>query len=248
MTTPPPFEVPKTWQTAMSMVSVNAGLFPREILTQYHQQQPTQKLSCPGFTELDMTASKRATDRGIKAVTIRYTDNDPGKIHLMVIFVNEIDATTKRNIVRLITNTSIRHVLEVEPGANCPLWLRVQSDVTHASSPYQVIPCCENWIEDLDLKRPISNEEKLIPAVLERLLQEVKRRDLWLAAKDRDLQDRDDELARLRETVYADKVLAVPAAEHAPQHPAFGIEMMTEQRRFLGVTVISILIALYALK
>lgn len=248
MSSPPPFEVPKVWQTAMSMVSVNAGLFPQEVLTQYHRQQPIQKLQRPGYTELDMTASKRANNRGIKAVTIRYTDNDPGNIYLMVIFVDEIDPNTKRNIVRLITNTSIRHVLEVDPGANCPLWLRVHSDVTHASSPYQIIPCCEHWIEDLDLQHPISNEEKQVPAVVERLMQEVKRKDLLLAAKDREVQDREDELARLRNHARFDEAMDVPAPEHVPQQPASEIEAMVQQYWLIGVTVVAMLIALFALK
>ncbi|KAJ4424654.1 hypothetical protein N0V82_000582 [Gnomoniopsis sp. IMI 355080] len=248
MTTPAPFEVPKVWQTAMSMVSVNAGLFPQEVLTQYHRQQPIQMLQRPGYTELDMTASKRATNRGIKAVTIRYIDNDPGNIYLMVIFVDEIDPHTKRNIVRLITNTSIRHVLEVEPGANCPLWLRIHSDPTHASSPYQIIPCCEQWIEDLDLKRPLSNEEKQVPAVVERLLQEVKRQDLLLAAKEREVQDRDDELARLSDHTHFDEVLAVPAAVHTPQQPAVDLETIFQQYWLVGVAIVTILMAFLVFK
>lgn len=232
----------------MSMVSVNAGLFPQEVLTQYHRQQPIQKLQRPGYTELDMTASKRATNRGIKAVIIRYTDDDPGNIYLMVIFVDEIDPNTKRNIVRLITNTSIRHVLEVEPGANCPLWLRVHSDLTHASSPYQIIPCCEHWIEDLDLKRPISNEEKQVPDVVERLLQEVKRKDLLLAAKDREIQDREDERSRLRNHARVDDVLGVSAAEHAPYQPALDMEAIVHQYWLVGIVVLAVLVVFFALK
>ncbi|KAJ4391288.1 hypothetical protein N0V93_004905 [Gnomoniopsis smithogilvyi] len=248
MTTPAPFEVPKVWQTAMSMVSVNAGLFPQEVLTQYHRQQPIQKLQHLGHAELDTTASKRANKRGIKAVTIRYTDHDPGNIYLMVILVDEIDPHTKRNIVRLITNTSIRHVLEVEPGANCPLWLRVHSSVTHASSPYQIIPCCEHWIEDLDLKRPISNEEKQVPAVVERLLQEVRRKDLLLAAKEREVQDREDELATLRNLTRFDEGSAVSVTEHASNQLDLDIGAIVQQYWLIGLTVVAIFGALVALK
>lgn len=247
MTTPPPFEVPKVWQTAMSMVSVNAGLFPQELLTQYYRQQPIQKLQRPGYTELNMTTSKRASNRGIKAITIRYTDNEPGNIYLLIIFVDEIDQNTKRNVVRLITNTSIRHVLEVEPGANCPLWLRVHSDITHTSSPYQIIPCCEHWIEDLDVKRPISNEEKHVPAVVERLLQEVKRKDLLLAAKAREVQDREDELDRLRTHARFDDRSAMSVHEHVPHQSAFELETLVHQYWLAGVTAFAILVALLAL-
>lgn len=248
MTTTAPFEVPKTWQTAMSMVSVNAGLFPQEILTQYQRQQPLQKLQRPGYTELDMTGSKRANSRGTKAVTIRYAENDPANIYLMVIFVDEIDPKTKRDIVRLITNTSIKHVLEAEPAANCPLWLRVHSDVTHASSPYQIIPCCERWIEDLDFQRPISNEEKRVHGVVERLMQEVRRRDLLLGAKDREIQDRDDELARLRNHARLGDEVVITPSDNVSYQPAFDIETMIQQYWLVGVIILAILIVVFALK
>lgn len=248
MTAAVPFEVPRLWQMAMSMVSVNAGLFPQEILMQYHRQQPVQKLQRTGYTELNMTGSKRANNRGTKAVTIRYADNDPGNIYLMVIFVDEIDPNTKRNIVRLITNTSIKHVLEAEPGANCPLWLRVHSDVAHASSPYQIIPCCDHWIEDLDFKHPVSNEEKQVPAVVERLIQEVNRKDLLLAAKDREVQDRDDELTRLRNHAHFGEAVEIPASEIVPNQPASNMEALVQQYWLVGVTLVTILIAFFVLK
>lgn len=247
MTTPVPFEVPKVWQLAMAMVSVNAGLFPQEVLTQYYRQQPIQKLQRPGYTELNMTTSKRANDRGIKAVTIRYTENDPGDIYLMIIFVDEIDPHTKRNVVRLITNTSIRHVLELDPGANCPLWLRVHSDVTHTSSSYQIIPCCEHWIEDLDVKRPISNEEKHVPAVVERLLREVKRKDLLLVAKAREVQDREDELERLRSHASCEDRPAMTMHEQAPHQLLVDVETLLQHYWLVGVTALAVLVVLLSL-
>lgn len=194
-----PFEVPKLWREAMQCVSINAGLYPKQILQKYHELYSAQAGIHPGYIELDVWRSKRATVRGIKCVHVRYLDNDPGKIYLMVIFVDEIDPNTKKPIIRLVTNTSIRHVLE-EPCENCPLWLKVHSDAApHASSPYQIIPCCDRWVECADFEAPISNEEKQVPAMVSKLVEEVQRKGLLLHAKEREIEAKDDQLRRLRE-------------------------------------------------
>lgn len=194
-----PFEVPKLWREAMQCVSINAGLFPKQILQKYYELYPAQAGIHPGYIELDIWRSKRATVRGIKCVHIRYLDNDPSNIYLMVIFVDEIDLNTKKPIVRLVTNTSIRHVLE-EPCANCPLWLKVHSDAGHhANSPYQIVPCCDQWVECADFEAPISNEEKQVPVMVSKLIEELKRKSLLLHAKEREIEARDDQLRRLRE-------------------------------------------------
>lgn len=194
-----PFEVPKLWREAMQCVSINAGLFPKQILQKYYELYPSQAAIHPGYIELDIWRSKRATVRGIKCVHIRYLDNDPGNIYLMVIFVDEIDQNTNKPIVRLITNTSTRHVLE-EPCANCPLWLKVHSDARpHTNSPYQIIPCCDQWVECANFEAPISNEEKQVPQMVSKLIEEVQRKSLVLHAKEREIEAKDDELRRLRE-------------------------------------------------
>lgn len=194
-----PFEVPKLWREAMQCVSINAGLYPKQILQKYYELYPSQAAIHPGYIELDVWRSKRATVRGIKSVHIRYLDNDPGKIYLMVIFVDELDPNTKRPIIRLVTNTSIRHVLE-EPCENCPLWLKVHSDAgPHANSPYQIIPCCGRWVECADFEAPISNEEKQVPEMVSKLIEEVQRKSLLLYAKEREIEAKDDQLRRLRE-------------------------------------------------
>lgn len=194
-----PFEVPKLWREAMQCVSINAGLYPKQILQKYYELYPSQAAIHPGYIELDVWRSKRATVRGIKSVQIRYLDNDPGKIYLMVIFVDELDLNTKKPIIRLVTNTSIRHVLE-EPCENCPLWLKVHSDAgPHANSPYQIIPCCERWVECADFEAPISNEEKQVPEMVSKLIEEVQRKSLLLHAREREIEAKDDQLQRLRE-------------------------------------------------
>lgn len=194
-----PFEVPKLWREAMQCVSINANLYPQQILHKYYDVFPTQATLHPGYVELDVWRSKKATERGVRLVQVRYLDSDPGKIYLMVIFIDGLDPSTKKPIVRLVTNTSVRHVLE-EPCANCPLWLRVHSDVgPHASSPYQIIPCCDQWVESVDFDGPISAEEKQVPAVVARLVEEVRRKNLLLHAKEREIEAKDDQLRRLRE-------------------------------------------------
>ncbi|KAI3397699.1 hypothetical protein diail_10468 [Diaporthe ilicicola] len=194
-----PFEVPKLWREAMQCVSINAGLYPKQILQKYYETYPTQAAIHPGHIELDVWRSKRATDRGIKYVHIRYLDNDPGKIYLMVIFVDEVDPATNKPIIRLVTNTSIRHVLD-EPSENCPLWLKVHSGAgPRINSTYQIIPCCDKWVESADFEAPISNEEKLVPEMVSRLVEEVRRKGLLLHAKEREIEAKDDQLRRLRE-------------------------------------------------
>lgn len=194
-----PFEVPKLWREAMQCVSINAGLYPKQILQKYYELYTSQATIHPGYIELDVWRSKRATIRGIKCVHIRYLDNDPTNIYLMVIFVDELDPNTHKPIVRLVTNTSIRHVLE-EPCENCPLWLKVHSDTgSHASSPYQIIPCCDRWAECADFEGPISEEEKQVPQMVSKLVEEVQRKSLLLHAKEREIEARDDQLRRLRE-------------------------------------------------
>ena len=195
----PPFEVPKLWREAMQCVSINAGLYPKQILQKYYELCPSQAATHNGYIELDIWRSKRATVRGIKCVHIRYLDNDPSKIYLIVIFVDEIDPNTNKPIVRLVTNTSIRHVLE-EPCENCPLWLKVHSDAKpHSSSPYQIIPCCDRWVDCADFEAPISNEEKQVPEMVSKLIEEVQRKSLLLHAKDREIEAKDDQLRRLRD-------------------------------------------------
>lgn len=194
-----PFEVPKLWREAMQCVSINAGLYPKQILQKYYELYTSQATIHPGYIELDVWRSKRATIRGIKCVHIRYLDNDPTNIYLMVIFVDELDQNTHKPIVRLITNTSIRHVLE-EPCENCPLWLKVHSDAgPHANSPYQIIPCCDRWAECADFEGPISEEEKQVPQMVSKLVEEVQRKSLLLHAKEREIEAKDDQLRRLRE-------------------------------------------------
>lgn len=193
-----PFEVPKLWREAMQCVSINAGLYPKQTLQKYYDLFPSQAAIHPGYIELDVWRSKRATVRGIKYVHIRYLDNDPTKIYLMVIFVDEVDPNTNKPIVRLVTNTSIRHVLE-EPCENCPLWLKVHSDAgPHSNAPYRIIPCCDQWVECADFEAPISNEEKQVPEMVSKLIEEVQRRGLLLHAKEREIEARDDQLRQLR--------------------------------------------------
>lgn len=126
-TTPtPPFEVPKPWQTAMAMVSINAGLYPQQVLQHYYQHYPLQVAAHPQYTELAMgRSSRRAQARGIRALRVHHAEGDPSTISLLAICLDARDARTQQPLVRLITNTSIRHVLAA-PCANCPLWLPVR--------------------------------------------------------------------------------------------------------------------------
>ncbi|CAN8097144.1 unnamed protein product [Discula destructiva] len=192
MNAPPPFEVPKPWQEAMAIVSVNAGLRPREILMHYYEKQPLQKHQHPDHTEIDLASSKRASDRNIISIKIRYENDAPSKISSMIIFVDEVGPHLQDSpVARFVTNTSINHVLEKEPAANCPLWLRAHYDITHTTSPFQLIPCCDEWIEDLNFKRPLSKEEKQLPAVVDRLFQEVQRKENLLEQKEKDMEEKE---------------------------------------------------------
>lgn len=231
---PPPVDVPRPWQHAMSMVSVNAGLTPQFLLHayyravaglyrhhgldchghhdshhQHHQQQsqqqqhqrnpsppasshdPTssphraqpQPLPDRGWVHLDLLAAAatphphhhrrgpddssstssnhsavtvtaaataatqahrataRARARGIRGVRVAWAGGDPGRVYLLAISIDEVDPATGRGVVRLVTNTSVRHVLgcgdegEGKSGegvgvlascADCPLWLPVR--------------------------------------------------------------------------------------------------------------------------
>lgn len=249
-----PFTVPRPWQNAMSMVSINAGLTPQSILHHYHRLQPLQAVLHPGYTELDIWKSPRAKERGIRTIHIRYVDNDPARIHLMVITVDEIDPKTHKPIIRLVTNTSIRHVLE-EPCADCPLWLPVREELgtprpagKGETSPYQIVPCCDDWVDAVDFDEgPISAEEKQVPAVVDRLIQELQKKRLALLAKEREVQDREDELVRLRQRMHrrrasdAGVVAAAPDFEHQPHAMAFDPDMLV-QYWWAGAMVVAFLL------
>lgn len=97
------------------------------------------------------------------------------------------------------------------------------------------------------MKRPISNEEKHVPAMVERLLQEIKRKDLLLAAKAREVQDREDQLDRLRAHERFDDRSVMPTHEHASYQSVFDMETLVHQYWLAGVTAFAILIALLAL-
>lgn len=212
-----PFEVPKPWQTAMSMVSINAGLFPQQVLQHYYKLYPLQVAAHPQYTELDVWRSRRAKDRGIRALRVHHADADPSRIYLVFILLDELDPFTKQPVLRLITNTSIRHVLE-EPCSNCPLWLPVRVVTTTApgvndnnhkteaaaaaaaaggtefnpslpdtSTPYQIIPCCEDWAASADFDAPMSDEEKKVPQLVDRLIEEMRRKSALLIAKDEEI-------------------------------------------------------------
>lgn len=245
------------------MVSINAGLLPQQVLQHYYKLYPLQATVHPGYTELDIWRSQRAKHRGIRDIHIRYLDNDPSQIYLMVIFVDELDPVMRQPIMRLITNTSIRHVLQ-EPFANCPLWLPVRSSfglhnnnnsysnsdvvythganmtgttnmmmtttATAMNTPYQIIPCYEQWVESVDFEVPISGEEKQIPAVVDRLIQEVRQRNMLLRANAKEMERKDLEIVRLRDLnrvhhdghhqVVEEKGLVASVAEMARQQVA----------------------------
>lgn len=122
------------------MVSINAGLTPQSVLHHYYKLQPQQAslhhhhpARGGGYTELDIGKSQRAMDRGIRSIHVRYLDNDPSRIYMLVITIDHLDPATHRNMIRLVTTTSLRHVLE-EPCANCPLWLPVKMDAAAAAA------------------------------------------------------------------------------------------------------------------
>lgn len=225
----------------MQCVSINANLYPQQILHKYYDLYPSQASLHPGHVDLDVWRSKRATGRGVRLVRVRYLDGDPGKISLIVIFVEDAfgppDADNWGPIVRLVTNTSIHHVLE-EPCANCPLWLKVHSSSSFsscsdvgrplsASSSYQIIPCCDQWVEGLDFDGPISDEEKQVPAVVARLLEEVKKRSLLLHAKEREIEAKDDQLRQLHGKKEQD-VLEMKVDEGPVLRPQYPLQLQLQ--------------------
>lgn len=176
----PEFEIPKLWQIGMMLVSSNAGLHPQEVIENYRTQASLQAAAHPGYVDLNIGLSKQAAARGTKMIRTYYHDDDPGKISMMVIFVAEFDPVTKKPIPRLLTNTSLLHVLE-EPCANCQLWVRVHTDVgPHAHQPYQLVPCCDKWADSVDFRLPVSLEELAVPAVATKLLAELRAQDRLL--------------------------------------------------------------------
>ncbi|ROW04624.1 hypothetical protein VPNG_07399 [Cytospora leucostoma] len=238
-----PFEVPKLWREAMQCVSINANLYPQQILHKYHDLLPSQAALHRGLVELDVWRSKRATERGVRLVQVRYLDGDPARIYLMVIFVDDGPgpppgtAGKKPPVVRLVTGTSARHVLE-EPCANCPLWLRI-------------IPCCDRWAESVDFDGPVSAEEKQVPAVVTRLVEEVRRKNLLLHAKEREIEAKDDQLRRLREdegrkvSIVAD---AAPALEHDRPKQLHGVDLEMLEQYWWVAAVFAIALVVLILK
>lgn len=97
------------------------------------------------------------------------------------------------------------------------------------------------------MKRPISNEEKNVPAVVERLLEEVKRKDLLLAAKAREVQDREDELDRFRAQTRCEDRPAMTMHEHAPHQLLVDVETLLQHYWVVGATALVVLVALLAL-
>lgn len=197
----PPFNVSKDWQEAMAIVSVRAGMLPHEILSQYYSQQPLQKGH--NRTDVDLTSAMTGDTYDINAVTIHYEDNDPSKISSMIIIVLEKDLSSPDPIVRVVTNTSINHVLVRQTGINCPLWLKVHTDTENKSSPpYDLIPCCASWVDDLDINQPISSEEKKLPEVIARAFKfsrSINLRRMELDKKLEEMQKEVQELKRLND-------------------------------------------------
>lgn len=241
-----PFEVPRSWQMAMSMVSINAALTPQAVLYQYYRTYTQHGPQQAGYVDLDLRSSRR--DRGIKSVRICYRDNDPGKIQLMIIFCDEIDATTNELIRRLVTNTSVRHVLE-DTGADCPLWLPVRKigndDSTLNLSPYQIIPCCARWADAVDFDRPLSSEEKQVPAVVDELINVVQSKGQLLLTKEAELQMKDHEIQVLKKLhqdkmqKYSNERVAVPMVPAtAVQLPVFDAEILAQYWWALGLVVV----------
>ncbi|ROV98378.1 hypothetical protein VMCG_07198 [Cytospora schulzeri] len=230
-----PFEVPKLWREAMQCVSINANLYPQQILHKYYDLFATQAALHPGYIELDVWRSKRATGRGVRLVQIRYLDDDPSKIYLMIIFVDAFDPNTKQSVIRLVTNTSIHHVLE-EPCANCPLWLKVHTDAgPNPDSPYQIVPCCDHWAESVDFDGPISNEEKQVPTVVTRLIEEVKKRSLLLHLKEQEIEAKDAQLRNLSgikgpetQDVGINFVASPVIGHHHPHEFSIDVDMLAQ--------------------
>lgn len=254
----PPFEVPKLWREAMQCVSINANLYPQQILHKYYDLFPTQAALHPGYIELDVWRSKRATERGVKLVQIRYLDNDPSKIYLMIIFVDAFDPNTQQSVIRLVTNTSIHHVLE-EPCANCPLWLKVHTDIKpQADSPYQIVPCCDEWVDSVDFDGPISNEEKQVPAVVARLIEEVKRKNMLLhvkeqeiEAKEREMEEKDARLRHMSGIMGKDpetKDVTAPDTGHVHPHDLSSIDMQMLEQYWWVAAILAIFLTVWILK
>ncbi|KUI64637.1 hypothetical protein VM1G_00816 [Cytospora mali] len=245
------FEVPKLWREAMQCVSINCNLFPRQILQRYYDSFHEQAVSHRSYVELDIWKSKRATDRGVHLVRIHYQDNDPSKISLMVIVVYASNPDTKDNTdVRLVTNTSIHHVLE-EPCANCHLWLKVCTDVGRDGTPLnRIIPCCEKWVDSVDFNDPISAEEKRVPAVVARLLEEFKRKDLLLHQKEREMEEKDRLLRHLREEKGQNigcNVDAAPMADgqYLQQRHNINMEMLEQYWWIAAILMIFLLVWMF---
>lgn len=261
------------------MVSVNAGLYPQELLQTYYHLYPFQSASHPDYTELQVGRAQRVHARGIKTIHVRHGPGDPARVHLLLVVLLtdlDLDDAQPAAALRLITNTSIRHVLGT-PGANCPLWLPVRSSsqdtaaagsssndadknascaplppdprettttittTTATTTPYQIIPCCQEWVQAADFDAPLSDEEKKVPAMVDRLLDEIRRKNVLLAAKD-------DEIATLRAQIQyqnaaakqeqgLDPAVAATVAEQ-PAQAVFDLEVLMQQYWWVGAALL----------
>lgn len=243
----PPFTVPKPWQHAFSMVSINAGLNPQALLRAYLAEQPRQSTIHSEHTDLEARqlygSSSSSRARGIRGVSVRCADGDPARVSLLAVVVDDIDPATGKLVVRVVTNTSVRHVLGGDGddgcgdglGADCPLWLPVRTMACVGAGKdekegkdggersmkegkkgeqlkqgvtgdegrgeemcCQIIPCCGDWADAVDFDMPLSAEEKRVPAVVNRLVEELRQKKVALAAAEARVQDKEEEMSRLR--------------------------------------------------
>lgn len=199
MSHPPPFDVPPLWRAAISMVSINAGLTPQLLLNRYYDAQPRQAAG-RGYAELDIYRSRRARDRGVRLVHVRYRDGDPAAVYALVLFVDPVAEGRRGGAVRLVTGASVRHVLEA-PCADCPLWLPVAEGSN--GPPYRVVPCCAEWVDSVDFGAPVSDEEMQVPAVVDRMVLEMQRKIGLLAEKEKEMGAKDEEINAKDEKIKA---------------------------------------------
>lgn len=194
------FEVPHSWQIALSMVSVNAGLTPQALLHQYNRvvAMTTTTTNTTETDTIELLIDKdrgHARTRGIKSVQVHYRDGNPARIQLLTIHITDVANTTHPQLTRrIVTNTSVRHVILDASGGgrnnneDCPLWLHTRQTFVDGDFSYQIIPCCDKWADAVDFDHPLSSEEKQVPALVDALVRAVHRQSLLLAAREAEIR------------------------------------------------------------
>lgn len=99
----------------------------------------------------------------------------------------------------------------------------------------------------MDFEGPISSEEKQAPGVVTRLVEEVKRKNLLLHAKEREIEAKDDQLRRLREKDQPETGVDVDVDRRYPPR-GYHIELEALEQYWWVAAIMAVALVLFALR